>query len=562
MMSGAAGMTKGRVATFFRAPSWRRDSLKSRTAYLAFFLAILSALAANVVCAQTASEMLARAREESDASKKIEILSEALKTPGLRGDLLSSLLFERGLAYKKLKDCFRATEDFSSALAHSRKALPARLESAECLIEVDQLEEATREVEYYLLSRTTDARPYVIKGKIYEREGFLTKAQDEYTRALHYDPQCKAARAARANVLLRTGSLREALSDAHALVELDPKASDVFEMRARIHVKLKDYEAALRDYKTAESLRPGDDDLITKRIKVYFEMGDPERALEALNKRGGASESPDIEGFRAKAYLLSGNYDEAEKILRQILTKSPGSAPAHVYMGMTLTHRRKLDEALEYLNRAIELDGTLVEAYKERARIFSELGDSVRAASDLTKGLSMDPADGELFALRGLTLMKRRLFNAAIKDFSRALENRPDDSAVLYERAVAYLLMDEPEPALADLNRVLEITPGAARAISLRGVAYFKLGRTAEARADLRKAPNVEPRDAMIWNNLGFFHYKTGDLKAAMDAINKALQLDPNYGKARYNLKLVLDRDTAKKTASPDSMPVSRREDE
>ena len=505
-----------------------------------------------------AAAMLSQAKGEQDPHKKITILDAALKSPGLRGEILSALLFERGMAHKKLKHWFRAIEDFSAALAHSRKALPARLENAECLIEVDQLEEASREVEYYLLSKPADARAYVIKGRIYEREGFLNRAQDEYTRALYYDPQSKIAFSARANAYLRAGKLHEALSDANSLAEMDTRDPAIFTTRAEIYLKLKNYKAALQDYDKAEALEPGNDQILEKKIRVYFEKGQPEKALEVLTSKGVADRQDlNITVLRARAHIALGDYSEAEKILKPLLSKFPDSAPVHLYTGMVLVRRKKYDEALAYLNRALELDASLVEAYKERARAFSELGDPVRAAVDLTKALDLDPADGEIWAMRGLTFVKRRLYDAGIKDFSRALENLPENPGILYERAAAYLYAEQPESALADLDKALQVRPGAARAISLRGVANFRLGKLEAARDDLRRAPNVEPRDAVLWNNLGFYYYKTGDQKRAMDAINKALQLDPQYGKARYNLKLVLDKDTGKAAAASGATPDS-----
>ncbi|MBM3300321.1 MAG: hypothetical protein FJY85_10240, partial [Deltaproteobacteria bacterium] len=85
----------------------------------------------------SAVETLNQAKAEKDLKRRIELLDTALQDLNLRGELLSSILVERGMALKAMKDCFRAVEDFSSAVAHSRKAMPARLESAECLIELD-----------------------------------------------------------------------------------------------------------------------------------------------------------------------------------------------------------------------------------------------------------------------------------------------------------------------------------------------------------------------------------------------------------------------------------------
>ena len=195
--------------------------------------------------------------------------------------------------------------------------------------------------------------------------------------------------------------------------------------------------------------------------------------------------------------------------------------------------------------RALKTDPTLVEAYKERARTFTELGEPVRAAIDLTSRGRSGSADGEIFALRGLTLIQRRLYDAWVADFTRALECLPGDPSIMYDRAVALLYKDETQLALADLDSLLRARPDAARALSLRGIIYLNSGNLAKAREDFDKAASVSPRDARVLNNRGFFNYKTGNNKAAIEDLNRALKLNPAYDNARYNLGLAITKQDA-----------------
>lgn len=500
---------------------------------------------------------LKEARAEKDPSKRIQLLDNVLKNPRLRGERLSKLLFERGKAHKELGDCFRAIEDFSTALAHSRKVLDALLEKADCLIRVDQPDEASGDVEYYLSIKPRDGKAYVLKGLIYEKQGFLSKAEDEYTRALHYENTLSKAVEARAEVRLKSGHPRKALEDADVLCELTPRNPEAFMLRARIHVKLKAHDAALKDYGVAESLLKGDERIRKEKVLVYFQIGRPEDALKAL---AGASNQPpdDVESLVlwARAHILLGNHEKADMGLKRVLVKDPQHAPAFLYKGVVAMRRGLMDEALGHFNRAIELDPKLVDAYKERARTLMSLGEDVRAAQDLTAAVNLDPSDAEIFSMRGITYMNRMLYDAAVKDFSRALDNLPGDPRVLFDRAVAYSRRDDHELALSDLNHVVEVRPDSARARSFRGVEHFHLGNVAQAKDDIEHATRINPQDPQVWNNLGFFSYKTGDQRTAMDALNRALQLDPHYANARYNLKLVLKREDTLSASAPKNHPT------
>ncbi|MDQ7784259.1 MAG: tetratricopeptide repeat protein [Desulfomonilaceae bacterium] len=492
----------------------------------------------------SAGELLKQAQSTASPAERIKLLDKALSNESLRGEILSQIFFERGRAYKEMNDCYRAIEDLGSALAHSRSALAALLQKAECFILIDQPEQATADVEHYLSIKPGDAYAYVLKGMIYEKQGFLAKAEDEYGRALHYESGSPPALTARAHVRLKLGHPRSALEDADKLCTLLPRDPEVFMLRAKVFVKLKEHEAALKDYARVESLNPGDGRVVREKVLVYFETGRPDKALEALS-----TDSHNLRDdvrylvLRARAYILLGNYGQAEQSLKRAVEIAPDHASAYLYFGVVAMRRGLMDEALEYFNRALALDRNLVEAYKERARTFIQLRDNVRAAADLTTAAELDPADAEIFSMRGITYMNRMLYDAAVKDFTRAIDNLPGNPGILFDRAVANHHRDHLESALSDLNHVVTARPDSARARSLRGVVQFQLGNAPQAREDLEEATKVNPQDAQVWNNLGFFRYKMGDQRGAMDAFNRALQIDSQYDTARYNLTLVLKRE-------------------
>ena len=363
-----------------------------------------------------------------------------------------------------------------------------------------------------------------LKGMIYEKEGFLSKARDEYTRALHYDAKSTEALEMRATVLLKDGKPREALDDLNELSRLAPHRPDVLITRARVHEKLKQYDEALKDYEQAESSMHDDERLFREKALVFVQTDQPERALETLsNCPPELGHDVEILVLRARAHILMKDYPAAEAALRQVLTIKPDHAPAHLYIGVVAIARRDWDQALADLGHAIDLDASLAEAYKKRAQIFTELDEPVRALNDLTAAADEDPSDGGIFAMRGLTYMRRMLYQAAIADFTRALERLPGDPRILYDRAVAYTRSEEWEKALMDLDTILAKRPDAARALSLRGIIHFQMGRVSQARTDFDHSVAAGSKDPLIWNNRGLFRYRTGDHKAAIEDFNRAL---------------------------------------
>lgn len=485
--------------------------------------------------------LLKEASREKDPLKRIELLEQILGTRKLKPTTLSRIYLELGLAHKETGDCYRAIRNFDLTLGHSRDLAPALLEKAQCLVQLNQLDEANRALTRAGVIEPKNARVYILKGMIYEKQGFLSKAEDEYSRALHYEPGSIKALEMRAEVLFHGGKPREALDDVNELVRLVKNRDDFYLTRARIYAKLKEYGKALDDYKAAESIKPANPQIIKEKVFVLFSAGKPEAALKALAAYP-ADDAQDVEPLvlRARAHIFMENYDLADEILKVVLEREPSHAPAHLYSGVIAMRRRKWDEALEYLNRAVKLAPDSAEAYKQRARLFVELKEWVRAASDITAALELDPSDGELYALRGLTCMKRRLFDSAVADYSHALRCLPGDPAILFDRAVAFTLQDRWDFALIDLDAALAAKPHAARALSLRAIANYRSGRPAEARTDFDKSTEADPEDPVVWNNRGFFQYRRGHFKAAVSDFNRALSLDPDYSMALDNLTRAL----------------------
>jgi len=159
------------------------------------------------------------------------------------------------MAFKEIKDYFRALEDLETAVTHSKKLPGILLEKAECLIMVDQFDQAALALENYLLAKPGTARAYTLKGMIHEKQGAYLKAEDEYTRALRYDPGYSPALEARSNVFLKAGKPRKALEDLDIVIKLNPDKPEGYILRAGAHSKMRDYSSALADYERAETLR-------------------------------------------------------------------------------------------------------------------------------------------------------------------------------------------------------------------------------------------------------------------------------------------------------------------
>ncbi len=523
---------------------------------LAFFC--LSEPALCLSREKTVKNLISEANREFGAEEKISILMKALDESGDSNALKSKVNYELGLVFQEKGDILSALKRYRMALKGSEDPIPIFESMAECFIELGQIEQAARLLEKSLQTGPERAKPYALKGLIYERQGMNTRAIDEYTRALRYDPYSILALEMRSKLLLKEGKPRESLEDLNSLTRLKRMDPEIFMTRAGINLKLNLYEKALEDYHIAENLFTGADKdrAIREKARVRLKMGGPQKALEIL--KGHSEKTPmdhEVRCLKARALAQLNRTAEAKRLISYTIDKNPGYANAYMIKASLLAGEGALDLALESLNRAIRLERDFSQAYKERAKLFMALKDNTSANVDLTRAANLDPSDGEVFALRASTNMDRLLYDSAVEDLTKALDRLPNDPEILFDRARAYLLKDTPEKALEDLEAILIIKPRATRALSLMGVAKFKLNRIDEAQEDLNAAVSADPKDPMVWNNRGFFRMKTGKLKDALKDMETALGLDPNYGAAQRNMALILQKTKTVETVQGKVIP-------
>jgi Flp pilus assembly protein TadD len=115
------------------------------------------------------------------------------------------------------------------------------------------------------------------------------------------------------------------------------------------------------------------------------------RLVEAIQKH------PDAAGLLSKLAAIrqrQGRFDEEETLLRQTLDSESDSPQALNDLAWLLVHREpsKLREALELINRAIDVAGEDPGLLDTRAVIFLQLGQPDRALQDLGKSLAVRPS--------------------------------------------------------------------------------------------------------------------------------------------------------------------------
>lgn len=196
-------------------------------------------------------------------------------------------------------------------------------------------------------------------------------------------------------------------------------------------------------------------------------------------------------------------------------------------VGESLLGMRKFEDALEYCDRAIELDGENVNAYGNRAKAYWNLNRLEEANAGFGRVIELDPQMDKAYFFRARIRLQLGQYEEALSDLDRALSRSPDDCVAHYLRGVAYRELGRAIDAEADFATAIGICPQLATAVDY----------SVEDAARLGQSENERRCDEFI--SRGENRRSRSDFEGAFDDYTHALELDPANILARLGLGIV-----------------------
>jgi tetratricopeptide (TPR) repeat protein len=285
--------------------------------------------------------------------------------------------------------------------------------------------------------------------------------------------------------------------------------------------KVNDY---LRREGDSKSLVPGeiDEGLLQKRFAIAFRIVSQDHGLQ--------NEDP---AFCANAQKI---LNTAREILKDRQKESAYSA------WIRARFRKELEERLAEADRARQQAEQEKRKRRASARYLIWLGIFLVVGLFLVQFLSPKPLvtsglpaatptiDAKAYFDSGKAFYDKKLYEAAIGDFSNAIRLAPNSAAAYKGRGTAYLGWGKYDKAISDFNEAIRLDPNLAAAYNGRGSAYlwweYKYDK---AITDYNEAIRLDPNDADAYYGRGTAYYRESTFDKAITDYNEAIRLDPNH---------------------------------
>lgn len=148
--------------------------------------------------------------------------------------------------------------------------------------------------------------------------------------------------------------------------------------------------------------------------------------------------SAEISQRATKAFGRS-DWKEARKAYTELLNESPNNALLHINLASVEQRDRNLDLALGHLDKAIQIDSTLAQAWILQGLIHYENEDYNLAISSLARAIHEDPFDARARNYMGVVIRKIGWSIGAEEEFRRAIKINPNYADAHFNLALAYL---------------------------------------------------------------------------------------------------------------------------
>ncbi|XP_041358343.1 uncharacterized protein LOC121375146 isoform X3 [Gigantopelta aegis] len=288
-----------------------------------------------------------------------------------------------------------------------------------------------------------------------------------------------------------------------------------------------DYEMT-ESYQDTSSVNVADDKSSKKKDSINSLLVDDIDSLEPI---------PDTE---ENAEILEILRDEIDKLTRQIeLAKEP-LAFDFCRRGGLYRKVGEVKKALEDLNRAIDMEPLLLDAYWHRHLLYILQGKQQAAMDDLNFIVKKNKSHAG--AYRSLAEMFQKVddITMAIINYTQAIKVNPQDHEAFFRRAQMYEKRGDMLLAMEDYSIASKILPARTDAILKRGLYYFKNHIWYNAINDFTDMLRVEPDSAVARLYRGRAYAKQQQWKLAIEDLAAAIHFDPNSWEAYYYRACIL----------------------
>jgi tetratricopeptide (TPR) repeat protein len=228
----------------------------------------------------------------------------------------------------------------------------------------------------------------------------------------------------------------------------------------------------------------------------------------------------------------SAMYADIEALWRTTIARNPTCWMAHNNLGIVLSQKGEIDDAIAHYGKTLEMRPDYSEADYNLGNALLQKGQIDEAIMHCQRAVAAQPNDPEAHVSLGNALLRKGLIDEAIAHYEKALAIRPYYFAAHYNLCSALLDKGEADAAIFHCRAALSIQPEHADAHTNIAIALLQKGQIADAIVHYKRALEIAPGSVSAQNNLAWVlaTCPNGSLRNGTQALELARQADQLSG--------------------------------
>lgn len=330
---------------------------------------------------------------------------------------------------------------------------------------------------------------YGTRAGIYLVMEDTVSALKDYDAAIKLEPENKRHYDHRAQVYFEQKRYDLSDADYQRMISIDPGDVMGYMGIGRNAKEQKRYDEALERFNYVIKMEPDYDSGYSFRAECYIAQKKYSEAIDDIIR------ALSISGDRKAYYLLVTIDEEALPVVKAKLqvqaNKNPNEAEWYYYLGQVFESNNKPTEAISYYEQAHNRDANA--AFMERiANCYFDMGNYDFALDYTDRAINMDSNDYDLVLLRGNILNEMGKYPEAIAELDKYVAKYPDNYFGYYQRGWFKDEANDVDGAIDDYTMSITLEPRFAYAYCGRGRFYHAQGKNDLAKADFEKVIELD----------------------------------------------------------------------
>lgn len=280
-------------------------------------------------------------------------------------------------------------------------------------------------------------------------------------------------------------------------------------------------------------------------LKLAFDLereGDTKKAMDVLKEL--TNRYPHfIQGYQALGIILSrlGMHNEAiEALNRAIELGAKDDAYTHYNLGIEYANTGQLDKAIEEYHISISIHRDFPEAHLELGRCLNAIGETAKAMTEIKTAVELNPTNSNAWREYALTLAVNKRWEEALNAIEKALTISPDNIENHLAEGYIFFSVGDNTKAKRSFTNAIKLAPNDPNPLTCLGIVLSSEGNIGEAEKVLKKALELDKDNSSILADLGEVYLQKKEYSKAIRCFSDSIYNNPDYIRAYIGLGTAL----------------------